>query len=93
MEKNLTFKVQDLIIPAYRYYVGRMTIAACCFAEELARNWRLLPVEIQNIIKRELEADFIRDDESRANGEKWHPLGWDCDREAWEKVREAYRDS
>lgn len=80
----------DWVIVAFRYYVGRMTISAYLFAEDLARAWGSLPVETQEAIKLELEPIFKMDDQSRASGSTHHPLGMDMDRVAWELVRKAY---
>ena len=80
----------DWVIVAFRYYLGRMTIGACCFARELAFAWDSLGSGTQNVIKSELDSAFQRDDESRAEGSNYHPLGMDMDRQAWELVRKAY---
>lgn len=86
----------DLVFWSFRYFLGRMTIAACAFAEDLARVWPLLAPNIQNLIMQELENAFDRDDKLRLEAKEqgkpatYLPLGHDCDREAWEKVRTAY---
>ena len=80
----------DWVIIAFRYFVGRMTIAVCAFASDLARAWDSLPAGTQSIIQRELEDKFRRDDEARASYDPYLPLGMDMDREAWELVRKAY---
>lgn len=85
------FDAHSLIIAATRYYIGRMTIAACCFANELADAWPFLPVHARSIIRRDLSEAFERDDASRAANDSFKPLGMDCDREAWEKVRKAWQ--
>ena len=86
------FDVHSLIIGATRYYTGRMTIHAGMFAQyELARAWPLLLPNTKAVIRRDLEDDFRRDDEARARGEKYPPLGADCDRAAWEAVRRAWQ--
>lgn len=89
------FDQRELIIAAFRYYLGRMTISTCFFARELAKAFVELEEGTQKIIERELEAAFKDDDEERtkkAAGEKitYLPLGWDCDRAAWEEVRNCY---
>ena len=85
------FDAHGLIIGATRYYTGRMTIHAGMFAQyELARAWPLLQLNTKAVIRRDLEDDFRRDDEARARGEKYLPLGADCDRAAWEAVRRAW---
>jgi hypothetical protein len=43
------------------------------------------------VIKRDLEADFESDDKARAEGDTYKPLGWDCDRKEWERVRNLWR--
>lgn len=88
----------DLVFWSFRYFIGRMTIATCCFADSLAKGWEHLEPRVQELIKRELEREFERDDEARKdrieNPESIYkyslPLGHDCDREAWQKVRDAY---
>ncbi len=88
----------ELVFWSFRYFIGRMTIATCCFADGLAKGWVHLNPRIQELIKRELEREFERDDEARKdrveNPESIFkyslPLGHDCDREAWQKVRDAY---
>lgn len=87
------FDSHSLVIAATRYYIGRMTIAACFHAGELAKAWESLPESIKNVIIRDLEIVFKDDDESRLKKDnKWHPLGMDMDREAWEKVRKCYEN-
>jgi len=84
----------QLIHCAFRYYLGRMTIAACCFAKNLAEAWPHLDENVAAMIQRELEEEFVRDNRERAAPKKkryfnrFH-LGHDCDRAAWELVREA----
>lgn len=80
----------DLVFWSFRYFLGRMTIATGMFAGDLAKAWPYLAPNIQGLIKRELEEEFKRDDEARAEKRDWKPLGHDCDRAAWQKVRDAY---
>ena len=57
------------LIGATRYYTGRMTITACCFAEyELAKAWPRIPANTRSVIQRDLEEEFRRDDEARIEG-------------------------
>jgi hypothetical protein len=100
---NFDGGASELLFWSYRYFVGRMTGATCNFAESLAASWpHILPV-YRSIIKDELTRDFARDDELRAERASKSPqqpgsldyvgclpLGQDCDREAWEKVRQAW---
>ena len=88
----------DLVFWSFRYFLGRMTIATVCFADSLAKAWPFLDERVQTLIKNELEKEFQRDDEARedrkSNPEStWKyslPLGHDCDRQSWQKVRDAY---
>lgn len=84
------FDAHCLLIAAQRYYQGRQTIAAASFAQQLAEAWPTIPAHTRNIIRRDLEQAFKDDDEARARGETYRPLGMDCDRQAWELVRQAW---
>ena len=91
LEHLTHFDLHTLLIGATRYYTGRMTITACCFAEyELAKAWPRIPANTRAIIARDLEEEFRRDDEARIEGTPYLPLGMDCDRRAWDAVRLAY---
>ncbi len=80
-----------LIIRAVRYYLGRSTIASASFAQyELPAAWNHLPAGAKSIIQRDVEEEFRRDDEARAEGQAWKPLGWDCDRAAWAVLRQKW---
>ena len=91
-KKFKCMKESDWVIVAFRYYLGRMTIGADWFAIDLAKAWDSLPLGTKNVIQRELEDEFRRDNEARAHGGKTYsyPLGADMDRQAWELVRKAY---
>lgn len=84
----------ELVFWSFRYFLGRQTIATCCFAQELARNWNEIDERNRKLIQRELEEAFRHDDEIRAEPMQscpdWKPLGADCDRQCWELVRKAY---
>ncbi len=81
------FDPHALLIAATRYFTGRMTIATCGFAQALATAWPEIPEETRNIIKRDLEVEFERDDAARKRGDQRTALGMDCDRQSWERVR------
>ena len=80
----------NFIFWSFRYFLGRMTIHACCFAQDLAKGWHHLDPRVQSLIKRELEEEFKRDDEARLANEDYKPLGHNFVRAAWQKVRDAY---
>lgn len=74
---------------ATRYYLGRMTYAVSDFCECLIEAWPSLPDEARNLIKRDVEETFARDDAMRQERDEIMglPLGMDCDRKQWERVR------
>lgn len=86
------FDKHFLIIAAQRYCIGRMTAASHGFACDLAMAWKHLPENTKSVIKEDIDDYFKRDDEARILGDKYKPLGMDCDREAWDKVRKAYHE-
>lgn len=76
---------------AVRYYLGRMSAGVGVFCEMLAAIWPILPEDTRAIIERDIEEEFRMDDLKRARGEtKFLPLGMDCDRESWERVRRLW---
>ena len=85
------FDPHMLLIAAVRYFTGRMTIATCAFARELAEAWPTIPEHTRTVIQRDLEGEFHRDDNDHAEGREHKALGHDCDRESWEMVREAWK--
>jgi hypothetical protein len=80
-----------LYVGATRYYLGRMTYAVDEFVRTLVRNWSTLSEQTRSIICRDIEEQFELDDAARARDDQYKPLGWDCDRESWEKVRKLWR--
>jgi len=85
-----------LVFWAFRYFVGRMSIHTVVFAQNLALNWEHLDERTQLAICTQLESLFEADDKVR---EAKHysvpilPLGNSENRQAWEKVRAAYKHS
>ena len=82
----------EVAIWAFRYCLGRMTYVTSDCQQWLTSNWATLSDHAKNIIKRDLEEAFVRDDESRRDCREhsWHALGHDCDRKSWELVRKLY---
>lgn len=74
-------------IAAHRYCLGRMTYIVGACADWLVEQWPALPENARQIIQRDTEEAFARDDEARAIGDQHKPLGYDCDRRDWERVR------
>lgn len=81
-----------LWVGAFRYYLGRMTYAVGEFCWLLINQWPELPEMVRILIQRDLEEAFERDDKLRQNG-PYTPLGADCDRAEWEKVRSLWREN
>ena len=79
-----------MVIAAFRYCLGRMTYIVGDCASWLIKTWPFLSVQTQNIIKRDLEEAFTRDDEDREAGRDFKALGHDCDRAEWERVRKLW---
>jgi len=75
-----------LWLGAFRYYCGRMTYAVSDFCDLLRKEWPSLPEHTRGLIRAELEEAFARDDKHRPY-DHYAPLGADCDRKEWEKVR------
>jgi len=90
--------LNNLVFYSFRYFLGRRTAETCFFAEQLIRLYPALSSTVQGSIRRDLEAIFERDDVQRMQyfkGDRNYggfPLGHDCDRAAWEKVRALWRD-
>jgi hypothetical protein len=81
-----------LWLGAFRYYCGRMTYAVGDFCDMLIAEWPNLPERVRNLIAEELEAKFRIDDQMRATGSSYCPLGQQCDRKSWEKVRALWSE-
>ena len=90
-----TDTLDDLIFWAFRYFLGRMTIATTCFARDLAKAAPLLSVRVRYLLRRELEEIGERDTKYRLTDDKGYyahaPLGRDCDRDAWGEALTALR--
>lgn len=86
------FDEKELIIPAFRYYLGRYTIIVHTFCNNLCDAWDFLKDNTKEIIKKELEEAFKKDEELQKNKIKniRSPLGHNCDKNAWLNVRKKY---
>lgn len=78
---------------AHRYCMGRMTYIAGDCADWLVSIWPELPDNVRTIIQRDTEEAFASDDEARAEKRARLPLGHDCDRREWERVRALWKES
>jgi len=91
MSKPLSFGRDDLMaIAAVRYCLGRQTYIVGDCADWLIDQWENISQQARTIIKRDIEEEFERDDEARDRGDKHKPLGANCDRQEWERVRKLW---
>lgn len=79
-----------MAIAAVRYCLGRSSYIVSDCADWLVQAWQSIPERAQATIRRDVEDAFVRDDEDRANGEQHKALGWDCDRQQWDRVRKLW---
>lgn len=85
-----------LWIASTRYYLGRMSYAVGDFCSHLIGAWPRLDDNTRDVIRRDVESEFERDDVARHT--RMHDpgsripfaLGMDCDRAEWEKVRKLW---
>jgi hypothetical protein len=72
---------------AVRYCLGRQSYIVGDCVDWLIEVWPNLRESTRNIIKRDIEEAFARDDRARVNGDAYNPLGMDMDRAEWERAR------
>lgn len=70
--ETLGFDVEDLLVSATRYMLGRKTYAVALHCDALAEAWPQLSSWARETIRRDVERAFERDDWARAEG-KEHP--------------------
>jgi hypothetical protein len=80
-----------MVISAFRYCVGRQTYVVQACADWLISIWPMLGANTKAVIQRDLEREFEMDDNARMREENYKPLGWDCDRRDWERVRALWK--
>ena len=51
---------------AFRYCLGRQTYIVGACVDWLISNWEKFPQNVKTLIERELEEEFVRDDEARS---------------------------
>ena len=86
-------QMMTLWLGSFRYHCGQMTYTLGLFVEMLIQHWPTLPEATKALIRRDLEEEFERDDRQRAESPTglWMPLGHDCDRTEWERVRALWK--
>jgi hypothetical protein len=80
-----------LWLGATRYYLGRTTYAVGEFADLLIEHWPTLDYNTRFLLQRDIEKEFSGDDEARKRGYTHFPLGANCDRAEWERVRRLWQ--
>ena len=78
-----------MIIAAVRYCIGRRSYIVSDCVDWILANWNDWPENVRTIIQRDLEQEFDRD----AQNPDWNPLGDDCDKREWKKVRALWREN
>lgn len=82
-----------VVLAAFRYCVGRRTHIVQECVDCLVDNWSEFDYAVRGLIKKELEELFYQDDLYRAGGGVDHrPLGNNCDRLEWERVRALWAE-
>ncbi len=93
--KMYEFDADDLIMSATSYYLGRRTAMVASHCDALVESWPQLSQPVRDYVRRIVEAAFERDDHCRSLAFREYalPLGQDCDREAWLRVKALWSDS
>ena len=76
-----------MVTAAFRYCMGRSTYIVSDCVDWLMDVWPHLNQSTKALIKRELVEGFRADDEARSRGATFFPLGHDCDRDQWRKLK------
>ena len=76
-----------MIHQSFRYCLGRRTYAVSDFVNWAIANWQNIPAEEKTFIKEGLEEAF----KQYERGNPLKPLGYDCDVEEWEQLRQCIK--
>lgn len=82
-----------MALAAVRYCLGRMSYIVGDCHDWLVAQWPQLSESIRKTIARDVEEAIARDDEVRANGGEYKPLGMDMDRQQWVSLRKLWNDA
>ncbi len=86
-----TIPAHDLmIVAALRYCLGRRSYIVRDCVDWLDAHWDAIPERTRAIIQRDIDEEFWRDNEARASEHGWRPLGDDCDRAQWARLRRKW---
>jgi len=93
--KLYEFDGDDLIMSATSYYLGRRTAMVSEHCEAMIKSWPKLSQEVRDYVRRIVESAFERNDHCRQLPDFGFalPLGNDCDRESWLRVRALWSNS
>lgn len=83
-----------MVLAAVRYCLGRKSYIVSDCVDWLIEQWPNISDSMKKIIQRDVEEEFKKDNMVRAAGEhclSYKPLGMDCDRAEWERVRNLWR--
>lgn len=75
---------------AVRYCLGRSSYIVGDCVDWLLRYWDAFAPNTREVIRRDIDAAFVRDDKARAERAEHKPLGMDMDRAEWERVRSLW---
>lgn len=78
---------QLMALAAVRYCLGRSSYIVGDCADWLITIWPELSSDTRALIRRDIEDAFDQDDRARSAALHYKPLGDDCDRRQWERVR------
>lgn len=84
------FDLNDLVMSATAYYLGRMTHLVDSHCDAVVKAWTDLPTHVRDYIQRIVDEAFSRHEIVKTLGKDLGPLGNNCDRESWEKVRACW---
>lgn len=82
-----------MVVAAFRHCCGRETPIVGVCADWLIEQWQDFSDNAKAAIQRELEEEFKGDDEARARGHQYTPLGEDRYRAEWERVRNLWANA
>lgn len=81
---------QTMAMAAVRYCIGRKSYIVSDCTNWLIAHWDDFTDDTKKIIERDIEKEVEKDNAARLAGSPYRPLGMDCDRAEWEKVRELW---
>lgn len=79
-----------MLIAAVRYCLGRSSYIVGDCVDWMLAHWARWPANIREVLQRDIEREFERDDQARERGDQHKPLGMDMDRRQWERARRLW---